>query len=140
MITISITMLATTLFFSAAVALPDESITLRTFSLVTSKGENVLHSDFDRRRLTDNFGRLALKFNAFEKQYEFEFERSHPIFAPGATIKMTGHVRKHNTYTCDDSQNPYNKGLSKLMVCQPVCSLTGRRICGSTPNRNFIVL
>ena len=75
---------------------PHESITVRTFSLITDKGENVLREDFDRRRLTDSFDRLALKFHAFEKQFEFKLERSYPIFAPEATIKMTGSVRKIN--------------------------------------------
>ena len=77
------------------------AITLRTFSLVTNTGENVLHANFDRRRLADrSIDRLALKFHALEKQFEFEFARSHPMFAPGATIKMTGSVSEHTTTLC----------------------------------------
>ena len=75
---------------------PHESVTVSTFSLITDKGENVLRENFDRRRLTDSFDRLALKFHAFEKQFEFKLERSYPIFAPEATVKMTGSVRKIN--------------------------------------------
>ena len=76
--------------WTVSAATPD-SITLRTFSLVTDTGENVLHEKFDRRRLADRaIGRLNLKFRAVEKQFEFAFEHSHPIFAPNATIKITG--------------------------------------------------
>ena len=43
----------------------DESIVVRKFSLVTEIGENVLHKDFNRRRLADGqFRRLSLKFQA----------------------------------------------------------------------------
>ena len=53
----------------------------------------MLHADFDRRRLADRLtDRLALKFHAVERQFKFGFQRSHPIFAPGTTIKMTGRV------------------------------------------------
>ena len=72
------------------------SIPVHNFSLVTDKGENVFQADFYRRRLAVGMvDRLALKFNAEEKQFEFELESSHPIFAPGATIKITGRVRAH---------------------------------------------
>ena len=41
------------------------SIVVRKFSLATEIGENVLHKDFNRRRLADgNFRRLSLKFHA----------------------------------------------------------------------------
>ena len=73
---------------------PHESITVHTFSLITDKGENVLREEFDRRRLTDSFDQLSLKFKAFEKQFEFKLARSNPIFTPEATIKMTGNVRE----------------------------------------------
>ena len=95
-------MLAVSLFILAIASIPNDSITVRKFSLVTNKGENVFHKDFDRRRLMDSFRELALKFHAVEKQFEFEFRRSYPIFAPGATIKMTGRVRTHR-YSQPDS-------------------------------------
>ena len=70
-----------------------ESITVRKFSLLTSKGENVFDNNFARRRLSDNsVDKLVFKFSALDEQFEFEFERRYPIFAPGATIKMTGRV------------------------------------------------
>ena len=71
----------------------ERSIILREFSLVTKRGENVLHSNFNRRRLAcRSNNRLALTFDAFDQRFEFELERSYPIFAPGARIKMTGRV------------------------------------------------
>ena len=86
-------MLAATLCILSVSDTSPESVTVHNFSLITDEGENVLHADFDRRRLTDSsFNRLAFKFYAFEKDFEFELERSNPIFAPGGTIKMTGHV------------------------------------------------
>mgnify|MGYP003335468931 CR=1 FL=1 len=42
----------------------DEPIAVRKFSLVTKNGENVLHKDFDRRRLTDGLDHLCLAFRA----------------------------------------------------------------------------
>ena len=43
-------------------------IAVRKFSLVTETGDNVLHKDFDRRRLTDGLDsgldRLSLAFRA----------------------------------------------------------------------------
>ena len=72
------------------------SITVRDFSLVTDQGEDVFQADFDRRRLQASIvARLALKFNAIGKHFEFEFERSHPLFTPDATITMTGRVCGH---------------------------------------------
>ena len=72
---------------------------LHNFSLVTSTGENVLRTDFERRRLEDYaVDRLKLKFFAVEKTFEFEFQRSNPIFASGSTIKVTG-VSKICSYT-----------------------------------------
>ena len=40
----------------------DEPIAMRNFSLVTKNGENILHKDFDRRRLTDGLDHLCLAF------------------------------------------------------------------------------
>ena len=72
------------------------SITVRNFSLVTDKDENVFQADFHRRRLSNGIvDRLVLKFNVVEKQFEFVLENSHPIFSAGATIEMTGRVREH---------------------------------------------
>ena len=88
-------MLAMVLYILAFSANVD-SITIRKFSLVTDTGENVLHADFDRRRLAESIVHpLVFKFKYAGKQFEFEFERSYPIFAPGSTIKITGSVRKH---------------------------------------------
>ena len=71
------------------------SITVRDFSLVTDKGENVFQTNFYRRRLSGSIlERLALKFNTAEKQFKFELESTHPIFAPGAKIKIIGRVRE----------------------------------------------
>lgn len=88
-------MLTASLCILVIANIPDESITLRTFSLVNKKGESVFHEDFARRRLADTFDHLALKFHAIEKQFEFELKRSRSIFVPNATIKMTGHVCEH---------------------------------------------
>ena len=68
------------------------------FKLVTRTGENVLHENFDRRRLADNFDGLALKVHASEIDFEIEFLRSYPIFAPDAIIQMTGRVRNSYAY------------------------------------------
>ena len=97
-------MLAAALCILSVADTSQESVTVRKFSLVTDEGENVLHADFDRRRLADSsFDRLAFRFYAFGKHFEFELERSYPILAPGATIKMTSRVRSHNKST---SANP----------------------------------
>ena len=87
-------MLVAALHTFAIACTPPEPISLREFSLATSNGENVFHEEFDRRRLTDSSNRLALKFDAVEQQFEFEFERG-SVFAPGAIVRMTGHVRGH---------------------------------------------
>ena len=42
----------------------DEPSAVRKFSLVTKNGENVLHKDFDRQRLTDGLDHLSLAFRA----------------------------------------------------------------------------
>lgn len=50
---------------------------------------------------------LVLTFDAFEQHFEFEFERSYPIFAPGASIKMAGRVSMYealNTQICPIQQ------------------------------------
>ena len=50
------------------------SIRVRKFSLVTDKGEDVFQADFYRRRLAVKkriVERLALKFKAVEKYFEF---------------------------------------------------------------------
>ena len=72
-------------------------ITVRNFSLITDNGESVLQPGFDRRRLRDSIAsqRLTLKFNALEKNFVFHLQKSHPIFAPDATIKLSGRVRLH---------------------------------------------
>ena len=96
-------MLAAALYILGIAHKPDESITVRSFTLLTSNGENVFHDDFDRRRLADNSdSSLALKFHAVEQQFEFKFQRSHSIFAPGSTVEITGNVRERTTYvnTC----------------------------------------
>ena len=41
-----------------------ESMTVRKFSLVTATGKNVLHQNFDRRRLADGLDSLSLSFHA----------------------------------------------------------------------------
>ena len=92
-------MIIAALWILAITSTSPDSITVRTFSLVTSEGENVLHEDFDRRRLSNSFGRLALKFNAIGKQFKFEFRRTYPIFAPDASIKMTSRVSE-----CENAQ------------------------------------
>ena len=46
------------------VAALDERISVRDFSLVTDKGENILHESFNRRRLADGSRRLTLTFRA----------------------------------------------------------------------------
>ena len=57
-------------------------------------------ADFARHLEADSsVERLALKFNALGEQFNFEFERSHPIFEPGLTIKMAGRVREHTEKT-----------------------------------------
>ena len=71
---------------------PPEFITLREFSLETLMGNNVFHKVFDRRRLSDDSERLTLKFDAGNKHFEFEFERS-SVFAPNAVVRTIGHVR-----------------------------------------------
>ena len=76
---------------------PQDSISVRIFSLVTHNGENVLHEGFDRRQLGDKDDKLSLQFQAVDKQFEFDFHRSYPIFAPNATIKITGSVREHRS-------------------------------------------
>ena len=89
-------MLVAAIHILGFIANSPDSITVRKFSLVTAKGESVLHTDFDRRRLRDNtVSKISLKFNAENEQFEFKFDRRYPIFAPGATIKMTGDVREY---------------------------------------------
>ena len=70
-------------------------ITVRNFSLVDDHGEHVLHPDFDRRRLSNRVvtKRLTLEFSVLDDHFAFKFERSRPIFAPNATIKIIGRVR-----------------------------------------------
>ena len=89
-------MLVTALYILTIGCDPPEPITLREFSLATTNGDNVFHEEFDRRRLTDASHRLALKFHAFEQQFEFEFLR-YSVFAPDGVVRMTGHVREHRT-------------------------------------------
>ena len=72
---------------------------MRNFSLTADNGESVLRPSFDRRRLDDSVAtqRLTLKFNALDRHFAFQLRKSHPIFAPGATIKITGRVRLHQS-------------------------------------------
>ena len=121
------------------------SITVRDFSLVTDKGEDVFQAVSDRRQLQDSImDRIALTFNAMEKNFEFKLERSHPIFAPGATIEMTGRVRKH--------KKADNSALSKV-ICRARVHIythththththacTAKRLSGSFTTRNFVIL
>ena len=46
------------------VAALDERISVRDFLLVTDIGENILHKNFNRRRLADGSRRLTLTFRA----------------------------------------------------------------------------
>ena len=80
-------------FIANMIAKLPDSITVRKFSLLTSKGENVFHKQFSRRRLAESsVDKLIFKFTVSKKKFKFEFERRYSIFAPGATIKMTGRV------------------------------------------------
>ena len=116
------------------------SITVRDFSLVTDKGEDVFQAVSDRRQLQDSImDRIALTFNAMEKNFEFKLERSHPIFAPGATIEMTGRVRRSH-------KKAYNSTLSKV-ICPArthkhthTHTHTAKRLSGSFTTRNFVIL
>ena len=71
-----------------------DSVTVRNFSLLNHKKENVLQPEFDRRRLSDSSPThtLTLQFNVAATHFEFEFRRSYHIFATDATIKISGHV------------------------------------------------
>ena len=61
-----------TLVSSNAIALDEKkTIVVRKFSLLTGVGENVLHKDFDRRRLTEDFDHLSLDFNAENRDVSF---------------------------------------------------------------------
>ena len=79
-----------------------DCVTVRNFSFVTDKGDDVLAPAFDRRRLSDRFAaspsaarRLTLKFSAAEHEFEFEFHKSYPIFAADATVRIVGQVRSY---------------------------------------------
>ena len=98
------------------------SITVRNFSLVTDKGEDVFQTYFDRRRLRDSIiDRIALKFNAMEKNFEFEFEISHPIFAPGATIEMTGRVQVR------EHKKAYGN-INTAVICYTLAAIARARV------------
>ena len=84
-------MLAPALYILFIGCTPPELITVHTFSLETRKGENILHEQFDRRRLADDFERLAFKFHAFEKNFEFDFQRR-SSFSPDAVVRTAGNV------------------------------------------------
>ena len=108
---------------------PQEPITLREFSLATTNGDNVFHEEFDRRRLADASHRLALKFHAFEKQFEFEFVRN-SVFAPNGVVRMTGHVREHFQFVLStDFFKP------TIHVVQS----KGQRLCGSTAVQHYVI-
>ena len=78
---------------------PPERITVHTFTLATIKGESVFQEQSDRRRLADAFERLTFKFHAFEKHFEFAFERR-SIFSPNAIVRTAGNVRECNQVKC----------------------------------------
>ena len=82
------------LFITISTSIPD-FITVRNFSFVNENGESVLRLGFDRRRLKGSAvrQRLTLKFGALGKYFAYQLRKSPPIFAPGATIKITGRVR-----------------------------------------------
>ena len=61
---VSVLLLVLAAMLGRTTALVDEPIAVRKFSLVTKNGENVLHKDFDRRRLTDGLDHLSLAFRA----------------------------------------------------------------------------
>ena len=88
-------MLLPTLYILANGCIPPELIKVKTFTLATTEGDNVFQEQFDRRRLADTLERLALKFDAVDKHFEFEFRRN-SVFAPDAIIRKTGRVRTNS--------------------------------------------
>lgn len=121
-------MLATSLYILTIAHVPDESIRLRTFSLVNTKGQSVFHKDFDRRRLADTHDHLALKFHAEEKEFEFELQRSRSILAPDATIKLTGNVRNYQQHV----------HMTAFLACQPAHVFATRAMAmWNYPRRRF---
>lgn len=111
-------------------------ITVRNFSLVTDEGENVLQSNFDRRRLGDRIGtrRLSFKFSALEKHFEFTLTKSYPIFAPDLTIKISGRVSL-NQRTSTAVHLIYG-----LPLCTRIAARIGQRVRGSIAPRSFVIL
>ena len=121
------------------------SITVRDFSLVNDKGENVFQTNFYRRRLSGSIlERIALKFNAAEKEFKFELESTHPIFAPGAKIKIIGRVReqkkKPNTMPCTRHNTTRNDTTPHNAKQQHTTPHKGKRLSGSFATRNCIIL
>ena len=84
-------MLTPALFILFSGCTPPELITVHTFSLENHKGENVFDEYSDRQRLADDFERLAFKFYAFEKNFEFDFQRR-SSFSPDAVVRTAGNV------------------------------------------------
>ena len=125
-------MLVVALHILGFIAKLQHSITVRKFSLLTSKGENVLHKNFDEKRFVHTgIDRLIFKFNAMGKEFEIDFRRHHPIFALGATIKMTGDVREHTAWW------KKHHAFSKNYV---FVTHVGKRLYGEFTTRNFIIL
>ena len=68
-------------FMGSNAAALDESIVVRKFSLVTEIGENVLHKDFNRRRLADGkFRRLSLTFRVAHLDVSMPCAKSWPVY------------------------------------------------------------
>lgn len=87
--------IAPMLYMLASGCIPPELIKVKAFTLATTRGDNVFQEQFDRRRLADTFERLALKFDAVHKHFEFNFRRS-SVFASDAIIRRTGRVCVNN--------------------------------------------
>ena len=67
----------------------EESIVVRKFSLATEIGENVLHKDFNRRRLADgNFRRLSLTFRAAHLDVSMSCAKSWSVYLYRYVILM----------------------------------------------------
>merc|ERR1719174_143897 len=67
-----------------------ETIVVRKYSLVTENGMQVMHKNFDRRRLSGDFEKLSLTFSARNRKFDFKLDRSdHDLFVPGMTVKYT---------------------------------------------------
>ena len=118
-----------------------ESITVQDFSLVTDEGKNVFQAGC-RRRLEDRIvNRLALKFNAIGKHFEFEFERSHPLFTPDATITMTGRVcgHKKTAMLLQHVTHAHTHVDNTQAHTRTIRTHTGKRLYKNFTTRNLII-